>query len=88
MRTLRIIARHNGSPVPHLDFYAASPPMRRWLPLGEVVEVRFMPEWVTEIRAGVVIAADAASAKLAGVQFDKAAVDEAMAPEAPAEPTK
>lgn len=85
MRTLKIVARHDGSQMlPHFDFYAANPPMRRWLPIGEVVEVKFGPEWLSEIRAGVLVAADEATAKLAGVKFDAGKVKSALMPAKPA----
>lgn len=82
MRKIKIVARHSGEAVPHLDYYRTTPIIRRWLPLGEVVEVDYMPEWISEIRAGVVIAADVATAKLANIDFSQAAVDEALAPAA------
>jgi hypothetical protein len=80
---MRVIAPHDRAmKIPHFDFYAADPPMRRWLPLGEVVEVNHSKEWIDELRAGVLIAADSATAKLAQVSFKEAAVKAALTPAA------
>ena len=69
-RKIRVIAPHAHFPHYEAMAVAVYADQRKFLPMGEVVEIEMVhaaPTWLKELRAGCLLPADEATAKLAGV---------------------